>query len=162
MHRHREAEASSTVAGWRSSRTPSKSFIRRTAAHPPGKTISANPKTILVVEDAKDTRDFFVVALEDAGYRVLSAASVNQALRILRTEKAVDAVVADYNLGDGSGAALIHQARNEGLLETRTPALICTAYRYVELPPNVAIVHKPIGEAELLRKIAYAFAGTLE
>ncbi|MDP9002084.1 MAG: response regulator [Myxococcota bacterium] len=163
MPRHPEPAASSTATGPRSDRTPSsKSYTRRTpAADAAGRTVSPNAKTILVVEDAKDTLEFFVVTLSDAGYRVLSASSVRQALRLLRVERSVDAILADYNLGDGSGSALIHQARNEGLLDqSGTPALICTAYRYVELPPNVGIVHKPIGEADLLRKIACALEET--
>ena len=113
--------------------------------------------TILIVEDASDTCEYFAVALEDAGYRVLCAASVREALRLLRSGLAVDAVFADYNLGDGTGAELIHQASNEGYLDVRvTPALLCTAYTYVELPPHVAIVHKPIGPSELVREIAQA------
>ena len=112
-------------------------------------------RTVLIVEDARDTREFFAVALEDAGYRVLCADSVRQALELLRAGGRVDVVVADYNLGDGTGAELIHQASNEGHLDvTVTPALICTAYRYVELPPHVAMVHKPIGPNELLVEIA--------
>jgi len=111
-------------------------------------------RTVLVVEDAEDTRELFAVTLEDAGYRVLCAESVREALALLRACGAIDAVIADYSLTDGTGAELLHQAANEGYLDlSSTPAVICTAYRYVELPPHVAIVHKPIGPAELVREI---------
>jgi hypothetical protein len=33
---------------------------------------------------------------------------------------------------------------------TVTATLICTAYRYVELPPHVSMVHKPLDAAQLL------------
>jgi CheY-like chemotaxis protein len=112
-------------------------------------------RTILVVEDARDTREFLVLALEDAGYSVLSAESVREALHVIRAGDHIDLIVADYNLGDGTGAELLHQASNEGHLDLAvTPALICTAYRYVELPPKVAMVHKPIGPVELLSEVA--------
>jgi CheY-like chemotaxis protein len=112
------------------------------------------PRTVLIVEDAEDTREFFAVTLADAGYRVLCAESVQEALTLLRAGGDVDVVIADYSLSDGTGAELIHQAANEGHLDlASTPALICTAYRYVELPPHVAIVHKPIGPVELVREV---------
>jgi CheY-like chemotaxis protein len=115
-------------------------------------------KTILVVEDAPDVRDYFAASLRDAGYRVLDAESVHQALALLRGRRGVDAILADYNLGDGTGAELIHQAGNEGLFDpVRQPAVICTAYQYVELPPHAVMLHKPVDPAELLRAIHAAF-----
>jgi two-component system chemotaxis sensor kinase CheA len=144
------------------SRPASKSFVRTSDAHARGPaTSSPKARTIMVVEDSMDTREFFALALEDAGYRVLTAESYDEALRMLRVGNCIDAILVDYNLGDGNGAALIHQARNEGFLERETPALICTAYRYVEMPPNVAIIHKPLEEAELLREIARALDGAV-
>jgi len=117
----------------------------------------ASQQTVLVVEDAWDTREYFATALVDAGYRVLCAESVHEALTLLRAGRSIDVVFADYNLGDGTGAELIHQATNEGHLDLKvTPALICTAYRYVELPPHVALVHKPVAPDELLRAIVDA------
>ncbi len=119
---------------------------------------SAQARTILVVEDAVDVREFLAVSLRDGGYQVLDADSVQQALALLRAGKSVDAILADYNLLDGTGAELIHQAGNEGLFEAdRQPAVICTAYRYVELPPHVVMLHKPIDPEDLLRAIEAAF-----
>jgi CheY-like chemotaxis protein len=115
------------------------------------------PRTVLVVEDAEDVREFFAEVLRSAGYRVECAESVHEALGLLRTCKVVDLIFADYNLEDGTGAELIHQARNEGHLDVATTAtVICTAYRYVELPPGVGIVHKPLDAAQLLLAIARA------
>jgi CheY-like chemotaxis protein len=115
--------------------------------------------TVLIVEDSRDTREFFAVALEDAGYQVVCAQSVGEALGILREGSPVDVVIADYSLTDGTGAGLIHQATNEGHLDlNETHALICTAYRYVELPPRVGILHKPVEPFELLRAVGRALA----
>jgi two-component system cell cycle sensor histidine kinase/response regulator CckA len=141
------------------------------ARHAPDGTVSRQPsrpvhtllasrlvtRTVLVVEDAEDVRRFFTACVEGAGYRVLCAESVHEALSLLRAGNGVDLILADYVLGDGTGVELIHQASNEGHLDTRvTPTLICTAYRYVELPPDVRIVRKPIDPSELLRQIAEA------
>ena len=83
----------------------------------------------------------------------MCAESVRQALSILRAE-AIDVAIFDYNLEDGTGAALVHQAVNEGRLDPLTTrTIICTAYRYVELPPNVRMVQKPIEPEALLRAI---------
>lgn len=109
--------------------------------------------TILVVEDAPDMREFCAVALAAAGYRVLTSASVQEALTVLRGEQKIDVLVADYNLGDGTGSELIHQASNEGLFDAHAPAIICTAYRYVELPPRAVIVHKPIEPEDFVRHV---------
>jgi len=45
---------------------------------------SAFGRTILVVEDAADVREYFATSLRDAGYRVVDAESVQQALGLLR------------------------------------------------------------------------------
>jgi len=109
---------------------------------------------VLVVDDSPDARDFFTAVFVEAGYRVVCAASVGQALGILRAGRALDVVLVDYILEDGTGAALVHQAINEGRLDPRsTPTCICTAYRYVELPPNVAMPRKPIESSALLQAV---------
>jgi CheY-like chemotaxis protein len=121
--------------------------------------LSAVARTILVVEDVADVREYFAAALRDAGYRVLDVESVHDGLALLRAGRSIHAILADYNLVDGTGAELIHQAWNEGLFDpARQPAVICTAYKYVELPPHVVILHKPIDPAELLRALETAFA----
>jgi DNA-binding response OmpR family regulator len=112
-----------------------------------------NRGTALVVDDSPDARDFLTVVVAEAGYRVVCAESVRQALSILRAET-IDVAIFDYNLEDGTGAALVHQAVNEGRLDPLTTrTIICTAYRYVELPPNVTMVQKPIEPEALLRAI---------
>ena len=127
----------------------SSSFVRSTS--------SPASRTVLVVEDARDVRELFVIVLQDAGYRVESAESVEEALGVLRKGRGVDVVLADYKLADGTGAELIHQASNEGHLDVRvTATLICTAYRYVELPPHVSMLRKPVDGPQLLLAVERA------
>jgi len=116
-----------------------------------------NRGTVLVVDDSPEARDFITVVVAEAGYRVLCAESVKEALSVLRAGESVDVVIVDYNLGDGTGAAFVHQAVNEGRLDPRsTPTIICTAYRYVELPPNVTMLQKPVEPSALLEAIRLA------
>jgi CheY-like chemotaxis protein len=116
-----------------------------------------NRETILVVDDSADTRDFITVVATEAGYRVVCAESVRDALSVLRAGVSIDVVIVDYSLEDGTGVALVHQAVNEGRLDLEsTPTFICTAYRYVELPPNVAMLRKPVDPAALLKALRQA------
>jgi CheY-like chemotaxis protein len=112
---------------------------------------------VLIVEDTADTRELFAGILAEAGFRIVLADSVRQALGLLRAGTSADVILVDYSLGDGTGAELIHQARNEGHVDARaTPAVLCTGYRYVELPPDVTILHKPIEPNELLHSVSIA------
>ena len=116
-----------------------------------------NRWTALIVDDSRDAREFFTLVVAEAGYRVLCAESVGQALGILREGKWVDVAIVDYSLEDGTGTGLVHQAVTEGLLDPRsTPTFICTAYHYVELPPNVAMLHKPVDPSVFLHAIRRA------
>lgn len=116
-----------------------------------------NQGTVLVVDDSPEARDFFTVVVVEAGYRVLCADSVRDALAILRAGTAIDVVIVDYNLEDGTGAAFVHQAVNEGRLDPRsTPTIMCTAYRYVELPPHVTMLQKPVEPSALMGAIEFA------
>lgn len=124
-------------------------------ALPPAAQTGSRPLiTVLVAEDSLDVLELCEHALSTAGYRVLPATSVETALTLLRAGNHVDLIVADYNLGDGTGSELIHQANNEGLFDaSEHPALICTAYRYVELPPQVGMLHKPFDPADLVTRV---------
>jgi CheY-like chemotaxis protein len=119
-----------------------------------------SPRIILVVEDAADIRDLFATTLRDAGYRVIESEAVGDALAILRGGAPVDALVADYNLGDGTGVELIHQARNErASAPSKLHAILCTAYFYVEIPPGVTMLRKPVDPSALLDAVAATFDG---
>jgi CheY-like chemotaxis protein len=65
---------------------------------------------ILVVEDHDDTREVLANLLRHIGHEVLSAASSGEALKAIDAAK-VDILVSDIGLPDGSGYALLAQAR---------------------------------------------------
>jgi CheY-like chemotaxis protein len=65
---------------------------------------------ILIVEDHEDTRDVLVRLLEHWGFSVASAETLERGLDILRDE-AFDAIVSDIALPDGTGYALVSEAK---------------------------------------------------
>jgi CheY-like chemotaxis protein len=67
-------------------------------------------KTILVVDDDKDTRYILRLALEEAAANVIEAHSVDAAFKTYR-ESPPHAVIADIRLGRSDGYALIKAIR---------------------------------------------------
>ncbi len=81
---------------------------------------------ILIVEDHDDTRDALERFLSRCGYGVEVAADLRTALTLLQAQP-FDVVVSDIALPDGTGYALISEARRRGITVT---AIALTAYSY--------------------------------
>jgi len=81
---------------------------------------------ILIVEDHNDTRDALERFLSRSGYGVAVAADLRTALNLLQAQP-FDAVVTDIALPDGTGYALVSEARRRGINVT---AIALTAYSY--------------------------------
>jgi len=81
---------------------------------------------ILIVEDHDDTRDALERFLSRCGYGVAVAADLRTALNLLQSQP-FDAVVSDIALPDGTGYALISEARRRGITAL---AIALTAYSY--------------------------------
>ena len=104
---------------------------------------AANPgPTVLVVEDDHLVADAVIWELDDAGYRVLTAASGRAALDILRARH-VDLLFTDIRLQEGmDGWQLAEEARR---LRPDLPVIYTTGYT-VEQPrlvPGSLFLHKP-------------------
>lgn len=82
----------------------------------------------LLVEDDAVLRDVLQRSLQDAGHRVDAVASAADARHLWRVQP-VDAVLLDLNLPDGSGLAVLRDARGRG---DRTPVLVLTARNRTE------------------------------
>jgi DNA-binding NtrC family response regulator len=63
---------------------------------------------ILVVEDEEQVRVLAQSILQDAGHRTLSAATVDQALALVRAEPAIELIFTDIDLADDAEAGLVH------------------------------------------------------
>ena len=80
-------------------------------------------RTILVVDDHRDTLRSMSLLLTRLGYHVLAAENMTDALRIA-TEEEFDILLSDIGLPDGSGLELIKRIR-----ETRSvPALALSGF----------------------------------
>ena len=88
---------------------------------------------ILVVEDHQDTRKVLVTLLTRWGYDVSPAETLKSGLNLLNTEPPVDVIVSDIALPDGTGYALVSEARRKG---KRILAIALSGYAY---PSDVRI-----------------------
>jgi DNA-binding NarL/FixJ family response regulator len=125
--------------------------------------VTSSKKTVLLVEDEYDTRELLGRALERAGYRSISAADREQALRAAREPASIDVVVTDVVLGHDSrgGLELLTALRGLGV---RAPVIIITAYADVEklkIALNEGAAHcleKPFSAPKLLEVIAHVLS----
>jgi len=88
---------------------------------------------ILVVEDHMDTRQVLVGLLTRWGYLVSAADTLKSGLERLNSEPPVDVIVSDIALPDGTGYALVSEARRHG---KRLLAIALSGYTY---PSDVKI-----------------------
>jgi CheY-like chemotaxis protein len=88
---------------------------------------------ILLVEDHADTRKILTGLLTRWGYIVSSADSLKGGLDLLNSEPPPDVVLSDIALPDGTGYALISEARRQG---KRVLAIALSGYAY---PSDVRI-----------------------
>ena len=70
----------------------------------------ANGERILVVDDSPPTVEVIVRNLMDRGYRVWSASSVTEAIRMLESAT-VDLVITDMKMPDIGGLELVRHVR---------------------------------------------------
>jgi CheY-like chemotaxis protein len=109
-------------------------------------------RRILVVEDDRDTGELLKLALGSRGYETALAGGADQALAMMR-ESRFDLLVTDYDMPSKTGAQLIHEARDQGLL-ARTAALVITAHPDPRgLDPETPLLRKPLDIEKLLVQI---------
>ena len=110
--------------------------------------------TLLIIDDEKEQLVVRKMLFENAGYRVLTAASGKAGLRAFR-EQPVDVVVIDYWMGDMKGIAVASEMKR---LRPRVPVAIFSAFR--PLPgealgtADVWLVKAEIEPGELLQEIS--------
>ena len=115
------------------------------------------PRTILVVEDDPDTREFYEALLQAAGYEVRSASSGQQTRALVATQP-FDGVLLDYRLPDPIGLDLCCELR--AALGSDVPILLVTGGRDPMLEPQAyaagatAFLAKPFNPDMLLALLA--------
>jgi len=113
-------------------------------------------RTVLVVDDEFGTVEVLVAALEDAGYRVLTAANGRRALERLEENKP-DLVVSDFMMPLMDGAALVGAIRSNPQFRD-IPVIMMSAAPETALRKQVdgyeAFLRKPFRVPALLELIA--------
>ncbi len=84
--------------------------------------------SILVADDEKSLRDFMVIMLEEEGYQVVTAPSVEKAIKLIR-ENNFGLVLTDIRMGRSNGIDVLDAARNA---LPDTPVVMMTAYASAE------------------------------
>lgn len=114
--------------------------------------MSTHPRPqVLVVEDDQDSREMLVAFLASEGYDVVGTASAEEGMEQLRS-RAFGMVVSDYRLPGRTGAWMLRQAREAGLLRD-VGALLWSADASPEPVEGVKIVKKPVDLDTLLLDI---------
>jgi len=81
-------------------------------------------KTILVVDDEESIRFLYREELEEDGYRVITAADGEEALRKVRNENP-DLITLDIRMPGMDGIEVLHQIRE---MDKEIPVIMSTAY----------------------------------
>jgi CheY-like chemotaxis protein len=107
-------------------------------------------RTILVVDDDPDVRDYAISVLEDFGYRVLSAPDGEAALSLLEHDAAVDLLFTDVVMPGINGFEV---ARRAVARSPRLKVLFASGYA-TDLTPAGRLLKKPYRPQQLTREIA--------
>ena len=81
-------------------------------------------RTILVVDDEESIRFLYKEELEEDGYRVITAADGEEALRKVRNENP-DLITLDIRMPGMDGIEVLHQIRE---MDKEIPVIMSTAY----------------------------------
>jgi CheY-like chemotaxis protein len=84
----------------------------------------ANTPTILCVDDEEPGLEMRRILLESAGYRVVTARSGREGIRIFNSEK-IDAVILDYWMAGMNGIAVARQLKHSN---PAIPIIMLSAY----------------------------------
>lgn len=118
-------------------------------------------KTVLVVDDEPDARDFLATVLEDNGYATVLAKDGNEAISILEAG-APDLVTLDITMPEKSGVAVYRKLKESDELKG-IPVIIVTGVsgefeKFIstrrQVPPPEGYVSKPVDHEQFLKMVA--------
>lgn len=119
--------------------------------------MTQRPK-VLYVEDDEDARELLVLWLRRDDLDARGVGNVADGMEALARES-FDALIVDYNLPDGTGTALVREARRRGLLGDAS-VFLCTAMEYPECDAGMDLFHKPIELRGFLRALRAAIVAS--
>ncbi|MDP3384830.1 MAG: response regulator [Phenylobacterium sp.] len=112
-------------------------------------------RRILVVDDEPPVRAVTAGFLRDCGHDVVEADGADAALRLLREGGPFDLALVDFAMPGVNGVEFARRARADG---SDLPIILITGYFDVEVPGDIALVHKPFSNATLQAALARAWA----
>ncbi|MBK5373177.1 response regulator [Pseudomonas sp. TH43] len=114
--------------------------------------MSANPSTILVVEDDDIVRMLIVDVLEELEFKVLEADGSEQALEELEDpDQQIDLMMTDVGLPGMDGRELANEARK---LRPTLPILFASGYaENIDVPADMHVIGKPFSIDQLRDKV---------
>ena len=117
-------------------------------------------KTVLVVDDEPDARDFLTTVLEDNGYAVVVANDGTEAIAMLE-ESPPDLVTLDITMPEKSGVAVYRKLKEDEELQD-IPVIIITGIsddfkQFIssrrQVPPPEGYISKPVDHADFLKMV---------
>jgi two-component system chemotaxis sensor kinase CheA len=116
-------------------------------ARPSSRRLSRGARTVLLVDDSAFFREMLTPVLKAAGYRVLAAASADEAVSLLSSGARVDVIVADLDMPRTNGFQMVEALRSQ----PRSAALPVIALSSAVTPEAVERARK-LGIAEFVAK----------
>jgi len=119
-------------------------------------------KTILIVDDEPDIREYLETVLQDNGYRTITAGDGQEALDVVEREGLPDLVTLDVSMPEKSGIRFYRDMKEDDA-RRRVPIVIVTGVdqafeRFISsrrsVPPPEGYLSKPIEQDRLLEMIA--------
>jgi CheY-like chemotaxis protein len=119
--------------------------------------MSDKKKTVLVIDDEADVRDYLTCLLEDHGYTVETAENGEEGLHRM-TERRPDAITLDITMPLKTGIRLYREIKKSVVLKD-IPVIIVTGItsdfeKFIStrrtVPPPDGYVHKPVDQQKLL------------
>jgi len=118
------------------------------------------PKTILVVDDDPDARDFLAAVLQDNGYAVTTANDGEQAIALIE-QSVPDLVALDITMPEKSGVAVYRRLKEDERLKS-IPIIIVTGVSddfksFIssrrQVPPPEGYISKPVDHEKFLTMV---------
>jgi two-component system response regulator AtoC len=118
-------------------------------------------RRILIVEDCPDSREMYVIGFTLAGYAVLEASGVSEALAAIDAG-GIDVIVCDLRLADGSGIEVVRRLRERGsgVAYALTGVSDERLRREAVGAGCVEVFLKPVAPDDLLARIEHRVPGT--
>jgi CheY-like chemotaxis protein len=123
--------------------------------------MTATSKLILAVDDSEELRDFYLLALELAGYSVVLAADGCEALKVAR-EVRPDVIITDVSMPVMDGLELLTRLRSD-LAPPLPPILVCSGF---DMAKSAAMslgafrfLRKPFEREDLIAAVVLALQG---